>query len=104
MKNTPTVDSCDSQPAIADGLDIAAVMLLEPQLKALNEAIKAALPAAERLAQASPDAMGLLYDNLLDAVGDGPPMQGSIAVLLDAFSEFTVLLVHNPAGSDVAMA
>ena len=68
--------------------DLAAVLALEPQVKALREAIEAALPAMERLYEADEDAAGLLRDNLSDAVGEDCPVTGSIAGILDAFSTF----------------
>jgi hypothetical protein len=88
--NKPSEDET-REPAIADGLDVAAVMLLEPQVKALSEAIKTAMPAAERLAKASPDALGLLCDHLRDAVEENG--MGTLASILDAFDALTVLLV-----------
>jgi hypothetical protein len=69
-----------------DGADVAAVQALEPQVRALGEAIKAALPAAERLARAGNDGAGCLFDNLLDAVDEVGT--GNIAGILDAFSTF----------------
>ncbi len=78
------------KPERIDALDIAAVMLLEPQVLALSEAIKAAMPAAERLAKES-DYLGFVHDHLRDAVkGNG---MGTLASILDAFDELTVLLV-----------
>ncbi len=84
------------ETAMADGLDVAAVMLLEPQVKALRDAIRTAMPAAERLVNGSED-LGLLHDHLRDAVnGNG---MGTLASILDAFDDLTVLLVVGGAGA-----
>jgi hypothetical protein len=83
------------ESAMAEGLDVAALMLLEPQVKALKDAIEAAMPAIDRLMNQAPDVVGALCNNLQDAVdtSDGCPIQGSLAAILDNFSEFTAVLL-----------